>query len=705
MAGRAPRPLPVPKVTIRSATLAVTTVSTTTATTTTVTTTTTRPLPARPKKGGKKISTGPGTSRSQDAGVRSFPARTAGEIDALATGLTARAGTSSTTAGEATGSRSRTDTPKFAVGRDRGNQPRRNSLPMNVEFVVRELFQTPNPNYRPINVQAFHLTSQDIPQRAGGDSSIETEYMDIPSPPRTRPPKHRLDSDEDPEEKQQARRMAVGDTPPTGVDQPLANSTLSPVTNISHPSILPIPHSAHSIAVPAIEGNSFADKARSPVSHTTGAVGGQPAALASRKDKIPPFEVDELPNFLVHLQAIQKQLGFRPNARPLRKGMRFLPATTHEYRIVQNYFSEIVKTDPTVKLGHTYSLKSERPHKVAVRGLPYEIPSGALIAELESITGIKPTHTRPIPPRKGRGRTTHYVQFPHLPRDALDRLYKTNFLLLLPVEVREWHKVGGLPQCHRCQRFGHASVNCFRDIRCVRCAGNHPASECDRENNALKCSNCGRPHASNDYRCPDYKSEARRRGVSLQPPAPVRAAASAGGVVVPPPAAHSEPTQAVSLMAPANGPTPRGAALPNRKRKKKKKKSGQGEGGPVAGAEEVVAVGAAKDATASRPSKPTRDPTKAVLASRSAPADTATSFIPAIKLPTRLEGVGLGGGYSYRREPGGRSTRSGMDEVTQLQSTLISVATMLLQAISNREDLTTAAIQAAASLTQLASSI
>lgn len=195
--------------------------------------------------------------------------------------------------------------------------------------------------------------------------------------------------------------------------------------------------------------------------------------------------------------------------------------------------------------------------------------------------------------------------------------------------------------------------------------------------------------------------------MALQPPAPVSAAVGTGVVVSPPTVVHSEPTQAVSLMAPANDPTPRGSALPVRKKKKKKKKRTTGESGLAPGIKEV-ATGLAKDETASRSSKPTGVPVKMAPASRAQPAEPAGSSIPATKLHTRQGGGGTGGGVSFKDpsikivEPA-RPAPVGTTGGTLLRNALIRIATSLLTAISNGDDLTVVAIQAAAELTQLAS--
>ena len=68
-------------------------------------------------------------------------------------------------------------------------------------------------------------------------------------------------------------------------------------------------------------------------------------------------------------------------------------------------------------------------------------------------------------------------------------------------------------QCFRYQAFGHASVNCNHDSRCVKCAGPHHTRDCTK---ALKvtptCVNCAGSHTANYSKCPSLKKYLSKRG-------------------------------------------------------------------------------------------------------------------------------------------------------------------------------------------------
>ncbi|KAH7981074.1 hypothetical protein HPB49_021316 [Dermacentor silvarum] len=62
-------------------------------------------------------------------------------------------------------------------------------------------------------------------------------------------------------------------------------------------------------------------------------------------------------------------------------------------------------------------------------------------------------------------------------------------------------------QCGRCGLFGHATVTCSRDPRCLQCAGRHTTSACTVERH--RCLHCGGPHAATEPRCPQWQLERR----------------------------------------------------------------------------------------------------------------------------------------------------------------------------------------------------
>lgn len=75
-------------------------------------------------------------------------------------------------------------------------------------------------------------------------------------------------------------------------------------------------------------------------------------------------------------------------------------------------------------------------------------------------------------------------------------------------KIRQDHKRP--TQCFRCQGWGHTTLGCNRNFKCVKCAGDHEPGKCQRKNRdddsvPLKCANCGGNHPANFTDCEKRK--------------------------------------------------------------------------------------------------------------------------------------------------------------------------------------------------------
>ncbi|KAJ3617073.1 hypothetical protein MTP99_009127 [Tenebrio molitor] len=60
-------------------------------------------------------------------------------------------------------------------------------------------------------------------------------------------------------------------------------------------------------------------------------------------------------------------------------------------------------------------------------------------------------------------------------------------------------------QCHRCQKWGHATANCHARPRCLKCAEEHLTRECPiGRTHTPRCANCSGTHTANNIECPVY---------------------------------------------------------------------------------------------------------------------------------------------------------------------------------------------------------
>ena len=62
-----------------------------------------------------------------------------------------------------------------------------------------------------------------------------------------------------------------------------------------------------------------------------------------------------------------------------------------------------------------------------------------------------------------------------------------------------------IPQCTRCQQYGHTRTYCNKPYACVKCGGPHNRSDCTkRRGTPAKCALCGGNHPANYTGCEHY---------------------------------------------------------------------------------------------------------------------------------------------------------------------------------------------------------
>jgi hypothetical protein len=99
----------------------------------------------------------------------------------------------------------------------------------------------------------------------------------------------------------------------------------------------------------------------------------------------------------------------------------------------------------------------------------------------------------------------HFVDLK--PHTTNKDLYKITTLLYTVVKVEKPHSKRNIPQCTRCQIYGHTKNYCRNTPRCVKCAQLHLTSECSRTttDENVKCANCYEPHPTNYRGCIIHK--------------------------------------------------------------------------------------------------------------------------------------------------------------------------------------------------------
>lgn len=151
---------------------------------------------------------------------------------------------------------------------------------------------------------------------------------------------------------------------------------------------------------------------------------------------------------------------------------------------------------------HTYSLPENKTHGFVLKGLSNKTEIEDIKTDLER-QGIK---IRNIYKMKG---TPEYapaflvITNPDVTLNMLQKRIKVIEFTIIRWERHQNNKI--ITQCHRCQRWGHATSNCYADPMCLKCGEGHLTSDCKKAKELPpKCANCSGQHLSNSINCEVY---------------------------------------------------------------------------------------------------------------------------------------------------------------------------------------------------------
>lgn len=184
---------------------------------------------------------------------------------------------------------------------------------------------------------------------------------------------------------------------------------------------------------------------------------------------------------------------------------------------------------------HTFGLQAQIELKVLIRGLHHSTLPDDIKEELES-AGFSPLAATPITSQDGhqeeaerrKRRPCNLFMVKLKKVGSWEAIWKLGSLMGVKVTVEEFRPRNGVPQCYNCQRFGHSSVNCFQEPRCLKCSGTHRSRDCTLpETSQPKCCNCGLNHVASYRGCQAHKDAVQvrkprnSRGNARSQPVPV----------------------------------------------------------------------------------------------------------------------------------------------------------------------------------------
>lgn len=182
-------------------------------------------------------------------------------------------------------------------------------------------------------------------------------------------------------------------------------------------------------------------------------------------------------------------------------------ASSEEYR------SAVKTLRENKKEFHSFQLREEKPFRVVIRNIHHSTPIDLIKSDIESqgpfsvrsVTNVLHTQTKqPLP-----------LFFVDLEKSSSNvDIFNIHHVAYFKVRVEEPHRKEAIPQCHRCQEFGHTKAYCSHKARCVKCAGDHLTMDCTRpRKQPAKCANCGEPHPASYRGCLVHKQLQERQNL------------------------------------------------------------------------------------------------------------------------------------------------------------------------------------------------
>jgi hypothetical protein len=146
---------------------------------------------------------------------------------------------------------------------------------------------------------------------------------------------------------------------------------------------------------------------------------------------------------------------------------------------------------------HTYKPRQDRSFRVVLKNIHPSTDLNDIKQDLKdkghevmNIWNVKQRITKkPLP--------IHFVDIK--PCSNNKEIYNITTLLNTIVQFEAPHAKREIPQCMRCQQFGHTKNYCRKNPRCVKCAAQHLTSDCPRttKDDNVKCVNCHEKHPAN----------------------------------------------------------------------------------------------------------------------------------------------------------------------------------------------------------------
>lgn len=173
--------------------------------------------------------------------------------------------------------------------------------------------------------------------------------------------------------------------------------------------------------------------------------------------------------------------------------------TVDDYRNVTEYYN-INKVDY-----YTYQDPTTRPLSVVIKNVPISLT----IDEIKDDLTAKGIFVKCLTRLRNKNRQPTLVVAAELEHnESSKQIFKVEHICHAIIRIEPRKNNNTIPQCYRCQRFGHTRNYCSMSYRCVKCLGEHYYKDCPKTQDIPPtCVNCKEHHPANYRGCKYYTEQ------------------------------------------------------------------------------------------------------------------------------------------------------------------------------------------------------
>lgn len=224
------------------------------------------------------------------------------------------------------------------------------------------------------------------------------------------------------------------------------------------------------------------------------------------KVKIPPIFLHQVNNYQQIIKDLTSIIGDKFSTQQQGKVLKINTLNVSDFRSITKFLEDS-------KLPfHTYRDPTNKKLEVVLRNVPFSLTNEEVLEELKS-ADLPVTNVVRLLHRDKQPMPMCVVEL--LNNEEAKRIFELTHIQHAIISVEYRRKSPNIPQCTRCQRYGHTKNFCHLPPRCVKCKNDHHFSECNKPKHIEPtCVNCGQNHPANFKGCSyylAYKESHKRR--------------------------------------------------------------------------------------------------------------------------------------------------------------------------------------------------